>query len=206
MKVGSEEPVVVGQAETLRCALRVSPLRVPLMEGAVETEEEGHSDPAEEPEGDEDAHALLDESGDCVACAEPLSRVEVDAKGEAVVVDDVDAEAATLVDTDADAVAEGLPDRDAVGLPELVAVGLSEDVAEELDELVRLPVLVAEAEKLLVAEAVREAVEEQVTRSEDEPAGHSLGQPHAIGATEPPGQYEPAGHSTEVAVQEPAGQ
>ena len=50
---------MVGQAETLRCALRVSPLRVLLIEGVVDTEEEGHSDPAGEPEGGEDAHALL---------------------------------------------------------------------------------------------------------------------------------------------------
>lgn len=50
---------MVGHGETLRCALRVSPLRVPLIEGVVDTEEEGHSDPVEEPEGDVDAHALL---------------------------------------------------------------------------------------------------------------------------------------------------
>ncbi len=62
--MGSEEPVVVGQAEMLRCALCVSPLRVPLIEGVVDTEEERQSDPVEEPEGDEDAHALLDESED----------------------------------------------------------------------------------------------------------------------------------------------
>ena len=55
---------MVGQAETLHCALRVSPLRVPLIEGVVDTEEERQSDPVEEPEGDEDAHALLDESED----------------------------------------------------------------------------------------------------------------------------------------------
>ena len=196
--------------------LRVSPLRVPQMEGVLDTDEEGHSDPVGEPDGDEDAHALLDESWDRVVFEEPLARAEVDAKGEAVVVDDVDAEArevtvavavaVPLVGADAVLAAEGLPDRDDVALAELVIVGLTENVAEEVAAVVRLAVLVAEAVRLLVAEAVLEAVEEQVTRFEDEPAGHSLGQPHAIGAPELLGQYEPAGHWTAAAVQEPAGQ
>lgn len=70
---------------------------------------------------------------------------------------------------------------------------LAEFGADCVAEDFAVPVVVA----VLLWEATAEpvAVEEQVTRLTEEPAGHSEGQPHAVGALDPVGQKDPAVHS-----------
>ena len=51
-----------------------------------------------------------------------------------------------------------------------------------------------------------EGVAEHVGTLAIEPWGHSAGQPQGVGAPEPCGQKEPAGHATCVAEQDPAWQ
>ena len=179
--MSSEEPVVVGQAETLRCALRVSPLRVLLIEGVVDTEEEGHSDPAGEPEGGEDAHALLvidwEEVGDTeeLPVKEPVIECVVEAealvltvKMEGVIieealaieesVDDTEAEAVVVdeAEDEEDAVAEAEDDAVAVALAEALVVAEADAVAEA--EAVPVGVCVAAADVVEHTEGVREGV------------------------------------------------
>ena len=177
----SVETVVVGQVEMLRCALRVSPLRVPLMEGVVDTEEEGHSDPAGEPEGDKVARALLVMDWEDVAdteellVEEPVIECAADAEaptlnvkmegvimGEALAsadnVDDTEAEAVAVdvAEDEEDALAEAVGDAVAVALAEALAVAEADAVAKA--EAVLAGVCVAAADAVEHIEGVREGV------------------------------------------------
>jgi hypothetical protein len=62
--------------------------------------------------------------------------------------------------------------------------------------------VVCSALALAVADAVILGVAEQGPRFPVEPLGHSAGQPQASGAPVPAGQYAPAGHGAQVALEE----
>ena len=122
--------------------------------------------------------------------------------------------AAALAEMDAVAVAERVgaalaePTAVAVGFSVAFEVAVGAPLAEVGADCVAEDFAVPVAVAVLLWEATAEpvAVEEQVARLTEEPAGHSEGQPHAVGALDPAGQKDPAVHRTCVAVQEPAGQ
>jgi hypothetical protein len=74
--VGSEEPVVVGLAETLRCALRVSPLRELDREGVPEAKAEMEEDMLTSPDTEGRGEVLVDGEEEGERCAEKVAVVE----------------------------------------------------------------------------------------------------------------------------------